>query len=590
MSGQTALGMALPGLKIDTYAVSSNLQGCEGVSEAFAIEIEGKVYAFITPETVDTQSIEKTVASTLDESLVRPAGYYAIAQMPYTPKGQIDAGELAARFKEYEKSTGDLLPPPPKVHCKETDSKVTSSASSVCSKGLPENASWQDQYLESQLPEKQLARPLRNLRYISMIIYRRIFAIIFVANLIPFCWLLYKGTNCTTLATAVSANLLPSTLIRNDNIVNALFCMAGWVPRSWPLWIRKNAAKVYHLGGIHSGCAVSATFWFGFLVVQASFDAFRPSLVDPSRKMISTATLGVTYAIMLLFTVILTFAHPSVRRKIHNQFEQTHRFSGWTVLFLFWVLTFLLIIDFTGPNMSITMVTMHTPGFWILIIITLSIASPWLHLRKVNIVPEKLSDHAVRLHFDYRNNPVPGSFVRLSDRPLMEWHAFATIAVPDRNGFSVVVSRAGDWTSKYISNPPTKMWIRGIPTRGVMNVAHCFNSVVVVGTGSGIGPCLPVLLAAARNGIKVRVLWSTPKPQETFGGEIVNGVLSADPNAIIWDTRVKGKPDMVKLVWGLVQESQAEAVVIISNPALTKKVVYGMESRGVAAYGAIWDS
>lgn len=172
----------------------------------------------------------------------------------------------------------------------------------------------------------------------------------------------------------------------------------------------------------------------------------------------------------------------------------------------------------------------------------------------------------------------------------MEWHAFATIGVPNRSGFSVVVSKAGDWTSKYIVSPPTKMWIRGIPTRGVMNVAHCFNRVVVVGTGSGIGPCLPVLLAAAKNGIKVRVLWSTPKPQETFGGEIINGVISADPNAIIWDTRVKGKPDMVKLVWGLVQESQAEAVVIISNPALTKKVVYGMESRGVAAYGAIWDS
>jgi len=47
---------------------------------------------------------------------------------------------------------------------------------------------------------------------------------------------------------------------------------------------------------------------------------------------------------------------------------------------------------------------------------------------------------------------------------------------------------------------------------------------------------------------------------------------------------------MIKLVYGLAKESNAEAVVIISNPSLTKKIVYGMESRGIPAYGAIWDS
>lgn len=34
----------------------------------------------------------------------------------------------------------------------------------------------------------------------------------------------------------------------------------------------------------------------------------------------------------------------------------------------------------------------------------------------------------------------------------------------------------------------------------------------------------------------------------------------------------------------------AEAVVIIANEKITRKVVYGLETRGVAAYGAIWDS
>lgn len=56
------------------------------------------------------------------------------------------------------------------------------------------------------------------------------------------------------------------------------------------------------------------------------------------------------------------------------------------------------------------------------------------------------------------------------------------------------------------------------------------------------------------------------------------------------DTRKYGKPDMVKLVYRLVREFDAEAVCVISNQKLTRKVVYGMMSRGIPAFGAIWDS
>ena len=47
---------------------------------------------------------------------------------------------------------------------------------------------------------------------------------------------------------------------------------------------------------------------------------------------------------------------------------------------------------------------------------------------------------------------------------------------------------------------------------------------------------------------------------------------------------------MVAITYKLVVEAQAEAVFIISNPKLTRRVVYAMESRGIAAYGAIFDS
>lgn len=47
---------------------------------------------------------------------------------------------------------------------------------------------------------------------------------------------------------------------------------------------------------------------------------------------------------------------------------------------------------------------------------------------------------------------------------------------------------------------------------------------------------------------------------------------------------------MVKLTYLVAKEYQPEAVCIISNEALTRKVVYGMVSRGIPAFGPIWDS
>lgn len=117
-----------------------------------------------------------------------------------------------------------------------------------------------------------------------------------------------------------------------------------------------------------------------------------------------------------------------------------------------------------------------------------------------------------------------------------------------------------------------------------------FRSVVLVTTGSGIGPCLNLLAMDAVTRPFVRVLWSAPKPLETFGEEIVRNVRAADPAAVIWDTKKFGRPDMAALAWQLLIESQAEAVFVISNPRVTKMVVYALESRSIAAYGPIFDS
>jgi len=172
-----------------------------------------------------------------------------------------------------------------------------------------------------------------------------------------------------------------------------------------------------------------------------------------------------------------------------------------------------------------------------------SIILPWLQLRKVNVLPEVFSDHAIRLYFQY-TTPVPGTSIRISTHPLLEWHAFATIAKPNENGFSCLVSNAGDWTLRQIREAPNKIWVRGVPTCGVLRIAPLFKSIVLVATGSGIGPCLPHIYARKA---PIRVLWSAPHPDKTFGVEIIQAVKAADPDAVIWNTRTMGRPDMSAL-------------------------------------------
>ena len=63
-----------------------------------------------------------------------------------------------------------------------------------------------------------------------------------------------------------------------------------------------------------------------------------------------------------------------------------------------------------------------------------------------------------------------------------------------------------------------------------------------------------------------------------------------DTNPYITNTRESGRIDMVPIIRQLYKEFDAEAVCVISNPFVTKKVVYELESRGIPAFGPIFDS
>ncbi|MET1411871.1 hypothetical protein ABVF61_06370 [Roseibium sp. HPY-6] len=437
--------------------------------------------------------------------------------------------------------------------------------------------------MASQATDLSYAAPnwRRVTRHPALMEYRRLFVIVALANLTVFAagvqnghWYDGQAFRLDRIADMALINLSLGILIRQQRVVNVLFWLATRIPVSWPLWIRWGAGKVFHFGGLHYGGTVIGTLWFAFLL-YAMAQGWQSG-----NAQVSGITLGLSGLMVALMTLMILTALSRFRAKFHNAFEKIHRFVGWTVLALFWAQT----VSISG-DMGVVLTS--TPAFWMLCLITLSIASPWLTLKRVNVEIVKPSNHVVLARFNYGDTPFAGSSNAISHTPFGEYHSFANIPAPNEPGYRLAISRAGDWTGDFIDTPPSKVWVKGITTSGVARIEDLFRKVVYVGTGSGIGPILPHLL---KGKVPNRLIWSTRSPRKTYGDDLINEIETHTENPLIWDTDTHGKPDLSALALQAVRESGAEAVIVISNQKLTRKVVYDMEALGIPAYGAIWDS
>lgn len=336
------------------------------------------------------------------------------------------------------------------------------------------------------VPEKIGRHRWRALRFRIFDLYRRLFTVVFVCNIVAGILMARfgrSGRGLQNISTAIAANLAAAVLMRQELVINFLFTVACSLPLSAPLWMRKHAARVYHIGGLHSGCAVASCTWLVIFTIASSINRAN------------TAILFISWLLVVLLISMIASAHPTMRQKYHDRFEVIHRFAGWTSLVLFWIQTLLLVDSLRGLK-PLRVALGASPGFWLLLIASSSVALPWVNLRKVSVRCEVLSEHAVRMYFKY-TMPEIGTAIRLSERPLVECkhifpffpcrvslfrdplaeleltctfvvgHAFATIAHPTQREFSVVVSNAGDWTSRQIREAPSKIWVRGLPACGV---------------------------------------------------------------------------------------------------------------------------
>jgi hypothetical protein len=177
------------------------------------------------------------------------------------------------------------------------------------------------------LPSRLGSKTYTFLRFEFFTMYRRLFAFIFIVNLSVFIGLLATNPHGHLLALdrvldAASANLAVSVLMRNAHVINALFRLSERVPTSRSLWYRRVVAGVFHHGGIHSGCAVSGIIWailFASLLAQAHATKSPPQIHDHPELII------ITFLVIFSLLSIIVFAHPEIRNRYHNIFENVHR-------------------------------------------------------------------------------------------------------------------------------------------------------------------------------------------------------------------------------------------------------------------------
>ncbi|KAH6853273.1 AMP-binding enzyme [Chaetomium sp. MPI-CAGE-AT-0009] len=595
------------GFRVELDGVSHVMEAAPGIQNAYTMLVDGEIHGFLHPANCDTQQVMRHVEQVLPY-YSRPTHLHTLDHIPLTQNGKVD--KAALRTIAIVGTAGTLAIPPKQATSSYAPSASTRDASDhearvVEEKGSITTAAGSTTTLElakpekeagtlsieGDLPEKDRAKFFRNLVHRAFIPYRFLLMLVYLGNIGALVSMYVNGINRTWIGNMVAINLLVAVLIRQDTVINILYTVCCSVPKSWPLWFRASCAKIYHLGGVHAGAATWSSLWL--LAANISDVYCFASHSCSSYPYHSPAYQAISWILTALFASVIGFALPQFRSTHHDFFERYHRFVGWTMLGLFWVQTFLGLADAVTAGASPTYASalVSAPSFWILVVATLSIASSWFWLRQVPVDAEVLSDHAVRLHFDY-TVPVNGTFTRLSFRPLLEWHSFATVPAPEPvggrpAGYSLVVSNAGDWTRACIRKGPQRVWVRGLPACGVMRIATLFNRVVIVATGSGIGPLLGHIQQPS---CATACLWSTKDPIKTYGRELVDAVRRQIPDAVIWDTSAQGRPDMVKLSYNLARSFRAEAVIIIANRKITTKVVYGLETRGVHAYGAIWDS
>ncbi|KAJ4355466.1 uncharacterized protein N0V89_003482 [Didymosphaeria variabile] len=359
------------------------------------------------------------------------------------------------------------------------------------------------------------------------------------------------------LGALVLGNLLCAILFRNELFMRCLYFIFIYGLRSWaPLPIKYAATSILqHVGGVHSGCALSGAAWLIFKIV----DIIRYRAVQHTAVLVS----GIVTNIFIIISVLSAF--PWVRNTYHNVFEKQHRFIGWLGLATTWIFVVMgNVYDVkTGQWRSDAHALIGTQELWFAFFMTVFVIIPWVTLRQVPVEVEIPSPKVAVVRF--QRGMQQGLLGRISRTSIMEYHAFGIIS-EGRNSphHYMICGVQGDFTKALVANPPKTVWTRELKFAGVGHASAMFKRGIRVCTGTGIGAALSTCIQSPN----WFLIWIGSDQERTFGPTITGLIHNNIPpeRMILWDSKKRGgRPNTMELLKDTWRSFGAEVIFITSN-------------------------
>lgn len=379
----------------------------------------------------------------------------------------------------------------------------------------------------------------------------------------------------------VLGNLLTAILVRNELFGRVVYLSVNKLFARWtPLWFRLACTSILqHLGGIHSGCAVSGLGWL----------IYHMTLIFEHHKDNPDAILIIGVVTSIVLAICAGSALPLIRNRHHNVFERHHRFLGWLGLIFTWIFVILSYsYDTTARSWnSVSDIIANKQGFWFGIGMTIFILTPWFTVRKVKVDVEVPSSKIAIIRFE--RGMQQGLLSRISRSAIMEYHAFGIVSEGTHTKCHYLICGVkGDFTRSLVRNPPTHIWTRQLKFAGFSNTSSLYRRGIHVCTGSGIGSALSTCIQNS----DWYLIWIGSEQAKTFGPTI-SGLIRRHmgrERITIWDSKYQGgRADTMRLVREIYASWRAEVVFVTSNRQGNQEIMEGCMEAGIPAFGTLWD-
>ncbi|KAI7951445.1 hypothetical protein MJO28_007129 [Puccinia striiformis f. sp. tritici] len=374
----------------------------------------------------------------------------------------------------------------------------------------------------------------------------------------------------------VTGNLLVAIAIRSEWVMRLLYWISIKLFRRWtPLKFRVIVVAVlYHIGGLHSGCGISAMLW---LFLSWIYHIMNKELYH--YLVLTSLFLCMTITVATCFV-----ATPLIRAVHHNIFEMTHRFLGWLG-----IITSMIFV-MTSSWWDLDTQSWRTSGahlisredFWFMIAIIPLVVGQWITVRNVPVTVQAPSDKASIIRIP--GGLTSGLHTRVSRGGLREWHIFGSISEGKHaDCHYIVMAVQGGFTRAMNEDQPETLYTKTWKPCGLPYFSRLFHRGVAICTGSGIG-------AVGSTCIQHDdwfLVWIGADLEKTYGREFMDFITSKiEPERLlIWDTRGPlGRPDVNVELAKVYQQWNAEVALFIGSPALNKSVLRTSRARGIPVF------